>query len=874
MSFVALHLYNCVPPFRGTQVQTFGRCTYGFRTCLSPNTFSCMFRTLSLLGGLCVWVSLALGQTPPQPDVYRKATLLLDAQHTLQDLARQGVEVDHGHLEAKAFTSVFSTQDLTRLAAAGFSYRILIADVAADFEAKRQQAEARSGGGSAAPLADVITPTCDNLKVRAVPQNFKLGSMGGHLTYAEVLAELDSMRSKYPTLITAKAAVDSITTQNGRPILWVRIAQQADVDDSTKPEALFTGLHHAREPISMHQLIYFMWYLLENYATDPEIAGMVNNAQLYFIPVLNPDGYVHNQLTNPNGGGMWRKNRRINGDGTFGVDLNRNYGYAWGVDNVGSTGTPGFETYRGPAAFSEPETQAMRSFCSKRRFSLCLNYHTFSNVLIYPYGYANTSTQDSATFRNLAKELTKESHFAHGTSLETLFYPANGSSDDYLYTPAPGKPKIMALTPEVGEDFWPQRDQILPQILRCQYQNIAAVKALHPRAIFKDTTGLFLREGYGTNVTPQRIKYKLKRVGTSLQTAATFTLTFRPIGADHGNNASITQTYSTLGLNEELVDSVLIPEGPIGTSNGNRLAWQVSLNNGYYSELDTVYHFDGIPQSASYLQDKCDAMHRWSGAWMVDTTQQAEGLGCLSDSRGNYPAPAFNYANNFLTRTEAFPLTPTTWAAAELSFLTQYSIRPFFDAANIEVNTTEATTGWQSICTDNTHTSSRRHVQSMGMVPNDEMLSIWDGHKPFWSVERIDLQPYITNGVMPGSELFIRFNLNAKPTTFFGSVSQGYDGIYVDDIRIRYVERGVVTDNLPNLTKAPGLHFYPNPMRQTLLVEATLALPIYLVDALGKVVARATPMANSSIIFNTDRLPAGVYTLKQGTFTGRVVKGE
>ncbi len=93
---------------------------------------------------------------------------------------------------------------------------------------------------------------------------------------------------------------------------------------------LYTALTHAREPASVQQLLYFMYYILENYGVDDEITDIVDNTELYFVPCVNPDGYVYNQMESPQGGGMWRKNRRNNGDGSFGVDLNRNFGYKWG----------------------------------------------------------------------------------------------------------------------------------------------------------------------------------------------------------------------------------------------------------------------------------------------------------------------------------------------------------------------------------------------------------------------------------------------------------------------------------------------------------------------------------------------------------------
>jgi murein tripeptide amidase MpaA len=148
-------------------------------------------------------------------------------------------------------------------------------------------------------------------------------------------------------------------THNGRDLYWVRISNDPTVDQD-KPEVLYTGMHHAREPIGMQLLIYYMYYLLENYDTDPEVQYIVNNFELYFVPILNMDGYAYNIQNQPNGGGEWRKNRRQNDDGSYGVDINRNYDYMWGYDNDGSSPYPWDDTYRGPSAFSEPEIMNAR----------------------------------------------------------------------------------------------------------------------------------------------------------------------------------------------------------------------------------------------------------------------------------------------------------------------------------------------------------------------------------------------------------------------------------------------------------------------------------------------------------------------------------
>lgn len=119
--------------------------------------------------------------------------------------------------------------------------------------------------------------------------------MGGFYTLAEVISKIDSMRLLYPNLITTKVSIGN--SVESRPIYMVKISDNADIDEN-EPELLYTALHHAREPQSMMQMIYFMYYLLENYNTNPSVQYIVNNREMYFIPVLNPDGYEYNRTTN------------------------------------------------------------------------------------------------------------------------------------------------------------------------------------------------------------------------------------------------------------------------------------------------------------------------------------------------------------------------------------------------------------------------------------------------------------------------------------------------------------------------------------------------------------------------------------------------
>jgi len=155
-------------------------------------------------------------------------------------------------------------------------------------------------------------------------------TMGGFRTYSEMTAVMDSLAANYPNLCTSKTNI--ATTENGRALWVFKISDNPSVDED-ETEVLVTGLHHAREPIGGEIPLEFARWLLVNYGTDQIATNLVDNFQLYFLPVVNPDGYEYNRETAPNGGGMWRKNRHNNWDGNCGVDLNRNYNYFWVYDD-------------------------------------------------------------------------------------------------------------------------------------------------------------------------------------------------------------------------------------------------------------------------------------------------------------------------------------------------------------------------------------------------------------------------------------------------------------------------------------------------------------------------------------------------------------
>jgi hypothetical protein len=283
-------------------------------------------------------------------------------------------------------------------------------------------------------------------------------AFGGFRTYAQIVAYLDSLTLLYPNLCSQKFSIG--TTLEGRDQWVVRISDNPNVDED-EPEVFYNSLTHAREPAGAACLMYYMDYLVSNYGVDAGITDLLDNRELYFLLVTNPDGYVYNEATEPDGGGMWRKNRRPTGGTNYGIDLNRNFSYAWGYDEVGSSGSPASETYRGSSGFSELETQHVRDFIISRHFSIVHNIHTYSNLVLWPWGYDRIWTDREDYFKNLGDSLVQFNGYDPGVAW--TLYPTNGAADDWVWGDTISKPRIVSLTTEIGtstDGFWPAVERI------------------------------------------------------------------------------------------------------------------------------------------------------------------------------------------------------------------------------------------------------------------------------------------------------------------------------------------------------------------------------------------------------------------------------
>jgi len=290
------------------------------------------------------------------------------------------------------------------------------------------------------------------------------GAMGGHWTLAQMESILDGFAQNHPNLCTAKVSIGQ--SVQGRDLWMVKISDNPGIDEN-EPEVLFDALHHAREPLSMETTVVFMEWLLQNYGTDPIATHLVDERELFFVPCVNPDGYEYNFQTNPGGGGLWRKNRRPNAGGSIGVDLNRNYDVGWSAPFGGNSSSPSSTTYRGTAPFSEPEVAAMVAFAASRNFRHVFTVHSYTDVLLEPYGYQSAGPANLAQYNLLGDQLTAENGIAHGPCF-SLLYPLAGGALDHHHDVRGS----YAWLPELGRSneggFWPNPTQTVDIAMRHQ----------------------------------------------------------------------------------------------------------------------------------------------------------------------------------------------------------------------------------------------------------------------------------------------------------------------------------------------------------------------------------------------------------------------
>lgn len=260
------------------------------------------------------------------------------------------------------------------------------------------------------------------------------GGLAGEDWFADV-KDLTAVEARLAELVAAHPALVSPITLGssveGRLIRGVRISLAPS--GAEVPAFLFNACQHAREWATPMVAMMLAERLIDGSTNDPEIAAMLSASEVFIVPVANPDGYQYSwdQVR------LWRKNRRDNGSGIFGVDLNRNWGYEWG--GQGASANPNSETYRGPAPFSEPESQALRDFVlAHGRLLGHIDFHSYGELILWPWGWTTQLCEDEPLFSDLGAAMQAAVASVHGRvytpgPIGTTLYLASGSSVDWVY---------------------------------------------------------------------------------------------------------------------------------------------------------------------------------------------------------------------------------------------------------------------------------------------------------------------------------------------------------------------------------------------------------------------------------------------------------
>jgi parallel beta-helix repeat protein len=308
------------------------------------------------------------------------------------------------------------------------------------------------------------------------------GNWSHYHNYTEIARALIYLNETYPNLINVFSIGKSWQNHD---IYCISLTNETNTHP--KPKLLFVGYHHAREPISAELALYFAVDAAANFGTNETITRLLNYGEIYIVPALNVDGFdavkqnewqrknIHpfdedgdtlldeDPPSDTDGDGYIRslilgtpwwegttigyEGIDIDADGSLdwvgGVDINRNYGYQWDAACYSGSPYPWAEDYRGPAPFSEPETQAVRNLALGNDFQYAVSFHSGSESIGYPWGYTTDPTPDDAIFREVAANLSSLVGAPYGQN--SYMYTMSGSWDDWMYA----NRSVFALTCEI-----------------------------------------------------------------------------------------------------------------------------------------------------------------------------------------------------------------------------------------------------------------------------------------------------------------------------------------------------------------------------------------------------------------------------------------
>jgi len=803
------------------------------------------------------------GATPIHP---RLVKVDLDSQVTLETLQRSGLDV----IAVRPGSHVMILEwpgDDSRLDALG-AHRTVIDENPGRTAALRSRAELRSHPPARGSKVLSATRPDGVFRTEVLPP-FGAGSMGGFWTLAEVKMKLDQLVADDVHDIVADK-VDTLGWSYGPSVaypplpIWGLKLGKAVLGPDTRPAVSVHGLTHAREPAGMATTLHFADDLISGYGIDPTATYLLDHRQIYIVPVTNPGGYKLNEdfwVANDSVlFGYQRKNLRdTNGNGVLeisvdGVDLNRNYSYQWGLDDVGSSGDPTVGNYRGTGPFSEPETQAIRDLLVALRPQVTLDFHAYSDMLMFPWSYTATAAADSAAFKEWTDDMTLGNGYQSGQGTRIL-YPTNGEFTDWCYGETGLKPRIMAWTAELGgptDLFWPPPSRIQPiadEGLRfCYYA--AAIAGPYVRVERARVVEGSLNAG-----SVAQLEVRARNKGQTGQAGPGLVATLSSLSAG-ANVATTTAPLPTLGPLQSAGPSDLatfVVSADDTVTPGRLLRFRVDFTapDGFFSR-DTVEVLCGTP-TLLFADGASSGVGNWTGKWTI-ASDPSHPSAYFVDSPGAYKGKA----NSPFTLDT--PLDLSHGVHADVLFEARWEFETDYDCGLIEASLDGVS--WTPISASGTSLGVSGGVQPVGQP-------VFDGTRHLWRQDRADLSGFA--GPAGGA---VRLRLRVLSDTH-----GQFDGFSVDSIRVVVFDPALQPTPVAVGVSAPERGVWlstpvPNPARGLARVdfglprETTLRLDVF--DLNGRRVRRLASSAlppgryehGWDLKDDSGRLvPAGVYLL-------------
>jgi hypothetical protein len=348
------------------------------------------------------------------------------------------VDVTHDVHAGRANVQVYGADELALLRREGFSFKVLVEDVAANARRERAQDRAYAArmGAKGSPLPSSRT---------------------SYRTLEDVQGDIKKLVADNPSMVR-EVKLNGETFQ-GREIQVIEIAKDVNAANDGRPYYVLIGMHHAREWPAAEMPTEFALDLVNSYGKDPRITKILDTTRVIVMPVTNADGYDHSRNSPLSEGlfvGQYRRKTcsfpfpsgAVPCEAQIGVDPNRNYGESWG--GPGASSVPLYDTYRGPSPFSEPEIKFVQKLVSAYPATSLTSIHNIAALVLRPPGLKEDGfAPDEARLKVLGDAMGKATGYTSQYSWQ--LYDTTGTTEDWSYSATAGFGYTIEIGPSGGD---------------------------------------------------------------------------------------------------------------------------------------------------------------------------------------------------------------------------------------------------------------------------------------------------------------------------------------------------------------------------------------------------------------------------------------